>query len=524
MKARKLTVALAVAALVLGAPAAAAAQQGGGNGQGGGAGGPGGPGGGGGKGGEFAELVLAHRDADGLPILQPYPAESPETYCVQPITTNLEMPHPDGEGIVEPVVNPADGRTVTLVPLFAHFPEYLPVEDEATIAAPPDGKGPPADHDEEEGGEPCDPLVIPDGTDYSQYITEVELERLNLARAPDRVLAQHMKELEALLSGTDPSLVTLDPAGRITFDGVGIDAMPKLQGMREALLETGTLPGAAGYPIPFRLVHPDFAKWSTFELSAFALGGAASKFGSINVDTIAYHDRIMGIARDADSDWEPIMQAQTGEEFVNYRGFEYDRAATFPGWVTYLDPADWQAGYKAVPWQDVVAFPELLPKLDNVAGYAQMANDAIALILFIHNYDSVIAYADPVGMANGVEAQRVADELNAAGVTDPTELPAAPTEVEAEGSNGEVTVTWTPSGEGGLVTGYEITMSPGGKTYTVGADETSLTIKGLAKGRTYTFTVRAIGPGGESVTTESGPVKPLPGPKNPDKVPPGQAR
>lgn len=412
---------------------------GGGGGSGsGGAGGSGGKGGGGGQGGVYSELVIVHRDADGLPIvLGPFFDErGVADYCVQPITTE-DVPNPrfgqEGEPQYLPaVLNPVDGRWVTLVPLFAHFPEYLSVEDEITIAAAPEGKGPPEDHDEDAGGEPCDPLVVPvgdpaypDGFDYNRYVTEVELERLNMARAPENVLVQHMIELEALMSGTDPGLVTLDPAGRITFDGVAIDAMPKLQGMREALLETGTLPGTSTWPqylFPFELVHEDFDDWSTFEFSAFALGGAASKFGAINVDTIAYHDRVMGIAADwtanSPTGWEPrvLTHDDTGEVFVDYGGFVYDRAATFPGYVTYLDPADWQAGFKVARYVDVVAFPELLPKLDNVAGYAQMANDAVALILFVHEYDSTIAYADPVGLADQEEAQRIADELNASPV------------------------------------------------------------------------------------------------------------
>ena len=407
---------------------------------------PGDGGDGGGQGGNYADLVIAFRDADGLPIvIGPFVNEQGEDdFCVQPITASTQVPNPrfgqDGEPqFLSTVVNPVDGRTVTLVPLFAHFPEYLPEEEpleavgDAEIVAPPD-------ESEEEGGAPCDPLVIPvgdpaypDGYDYNVFVTEVELERLNMARAPENVLVQHMLELELLLAGTDPQLVTLDPAGRITFDGVAIDAMPKLQGMREALLEKGTLPGAGGYPFAFQLVHDDFDQWSTFELTAFALGGAASKFGSINPDTVAYHDRIMNIAADwlanNPSGWQPqvLTHPDTGEQFVDYGDFVYDRATTFPGYVTYIDPANWQAGYQVASYMDVVSFPTLLPKLTNLAGYSQMANDAVALILFIHDYDSVIAYADPVGMADQAEAQRIADELNAEGeVPDPPDPPVIP--------------------------------------------------------------------------------------------------
>jgi hypothetical protein len=200
---------------------------------------------------------------------------------------------------------------------------------------------------------------------------------------------------------------------------VTIDAMPKLQGMREALLETGTLPGAGDrYPFPFQLVHQGFARWSPWDLSSFALGGAASKFGTINVDAVAYHDRVMGIAVDmvAAVGWpkEPLYSADLKEYFVNYSGFTYDREETFPGCVVYLDPAKPSAGFQAYALLDVVDFSTKTPKQDDLAGYAQMAEDARAVIYFIHLYSSVIDYVDPVGMDSWDTCVARADARNTA--------------------------------------------------------------------------------------------------------------
>jgi hypothetical protein len=403
-------------------------------------GGGGGGGGGGGSGGLYAELVVALRDANGVPefIEVAGETEGEFEYCVQPVTTEA-VPDPyhllgDAEApeFLPTVVNEVDGREVTVVPLFAHYPEFLPEEDaEVHALAPPD------DHDDEEGGEPCDPLVLVDEGgavihDYNTYVSEVELERLNLARAPETVLARHLIELQALLEGTPPDLVTLDVAGRITFDGVAIDAMPKLQGMREQLIEAGTLPGAGAYPVPFQLVADGHDRWSMMELSAFALGGAASKFGSIDVDVVAYHDRIMGLAADwlaaAPAQWPPQVHeyAPTGELFVDYGDFEYSRADTFRGCVTYLDPADWRSGYKVEPLLEAVEFPSTWPKTDGLAGYAQMAEDARAVILFVHEYDAVIDFADSPGLETCAAQEVRRDELNAEGPTDPTD-PTDPT-------------------------------------------------------------------------------------------------
>ncbi len=395
-----------------------------------GPGGGGGGGGGGGKGDSYSELLLLYRDVHGVPITDgPWEGEHGTSYCVQPITTeSVPNPYYLLEGALpeylEAIENPVDGRDVTLVPLFAHYDEFLPVETSAApdvgTSARPIDPGPPDDHEEDEGGEPCDPLVItlPNGAtfNYGTFAKEVELERLNLARAPKHVLLQHMREVEALILATDPSAFTLDAAGRPTFAGVTIDAMPKLQGMREALLETGTLPGADAYPFPFQLVHDDFDQWTPWELSSFALGGAASKFGTINVDAVAYHDRVMGIAVDmVDSiGWpnDSHYSAELNEYFVDYSGFTYDRGATFPGCVVYLDPANVGAGYQAERLLDVVEFSDPTPKQDDLAGYAQMAEDARAVIYFIHLYDAVVAYVDPVGLDSWDHCDALAAELN----------------------------------------------------------------------------------------------------------------
>lgn len=394
--------------------------------KGNGNGGNGGNGGGssGGKGDIYADLMVIYRNQHGVPITHgPWVGEHGTEYCAQPITIE-HVPNPyyilDGTlpQYIEPIINPVDGRMVTLVPLFAHYPEFLPEEEPHTHAAT-DGIVTPS-HSVEDGGEPCDPLVIPlpgGGTySYGTFATEVELERLNLARSPEHVLKKHMREVEALIRATDPEAFTLDPAGRPVFDGLAIDAMPKLQAIREALLETGTLPGASAYPFPFVLVNDAFSRWSTWELSAFALGGAASKFGTINVDVVAYHDRVMRIADDMGNTslWPKLTHEsiELRESFVDYSGFQYVRADTFPGCVVFLDPASWWTGFTAQRLLDVVEFSEPTPKQDDLAGYAQMAEDARALIYFIHLYDSVIAYADPVGLDSWDFCVQLAAELN----------------------------------------------------------------------------------------------------------------
>jgi hypothetical protein len=398
-----------------------------------GAGGGGGGGNGGSdkqKGDVYADLMIILRDGNGVPIVYPelfVDERGNETYCVQPVTRDLAVPHPDAvmgvpnaPATVVSQLHAVDGTQVTLVPIYAQYQQYLPVEEEEEDD--PHGLASDASDAEEAAPGPCDiivltqPIIDPATNlvigldtlqDYTPYANEVELERLNMARAPESVLRKQMVEVESLFRTTDPSLVTLDPAGRPLFDGTIVDAMPKLQGIHEVLLETGTIPGASGYAVPFQLVSDGFTHWTTWDLSAFALGGSASKFGWLGIDAVSYHDRVMSIPTDANWAWMqqdhpsylPLYSAELDEYFVNYGGFTYDRAATYPGCITYIDTETltWVVGR----YLDVVQFDDLGATgaaTANIAGYAQMADDARAVVFFIHEHEALIGAADPVGL------------------------------------------------------------------------------------------------------------------------------
>jgi hypothetical protein len=60
-------------------------------------------------------------------------------------------------------------------------------------------------------------------------------------------------------------------------------------------------------------------------------------------------------------------------------------------------------------------------------------------------------------------------------------LPSDPTNVTAVAGNAQATVSWSaPSFTGGTITGYTVTLNPGGKTCTT--TTTSCTITGLTNG------------------------------------------
>ncbi len=136
----------------------------------------------------YADLVISLRDVNGVPVLADFEVDGetgPETqYCVQPISYTAI----DG---VTSVVNDADGREVWPVPLMGD-----------------DGAPPPAEGEEVEV---CDPQPA-----YAAFVSEVDLERLNLVRAPDNVLDKKIEELQARFEAADT--ISLDFAGRITTD------------------------------------------------------------------------------------------------------------------------------------------------------------------------------------------------------------------------------------------------------------------------------------------------------------------
>ncbi len=167
--------------------------------------------------------MLALRAENGTPLLKKYvvPADedSDETteYCVQPIS------YAPVSGVA-PSVNPADGRTVWVLPLQGEWIDTpvvpLPVEEI----------------------EACDPKP-----QYAMFVKEAELERLNLARTADRVIAQKIADVQLKLRFAEA--IALESTGRIVFDDRTIDASPENAGMYQSLMKSGT---SRGFPPPWR--------------------------------------------------------------------------------------------------------------------------------------------------------------------------------------------------------------------------------------------------------------------------------
>ncbi len=325
--------------------------------------------------------MIALRAEDGTPIIKKY--EVPATtetdatteYCVQPVSY-VTVPG------VTSSTNPVDGREVWVLPLQGEWiltpPDPLPV---AEIEA-------------------CDPWP-----QYAMFVSEVEMERLNLARTADEVIARKLADVALKLRFADG--IALESTGRISYDGSTIDASPENAAMYQSLMNTGTIPGLATTPTtipgPPAQIGPDGAfnsRFDAWELAAMTIGAAASKSTPLTIDAVEYYNRIIGFPAEgytAPAGW-PITFIRsidpstddpmaTGEQFVDYSGFTYNRSQTFKGSVTWLDVA-------ALKWKvsritDMVPFTNLsgaaigTTTLTGVTAFAQLADDVRALCNFI---------------------------------------------------------------------------------------------------------------------------------------------
>ena len=361
----------------------------------------------GGTGDLYSDLVIALRDDDGVPELVGFPVEEPTEYCVQPISYT-EIPG------VASTTNLADGRTVWPVPLVGEL---------GALAAPTA----PGDDDDDEL-EVCDPQA-----EYAIYVSEVELERLNLVRAPDSVIAKKLEDLQARLEAADT--VALDAAGRITTDitddvddagdpipPATVDASPDQAAIFYSIMTTGQIPGLGSSPAALG----GFDAW---DLAAVGVGAAASKPAPINIDTIEYYGRISSVIEDYDpiAPWEVNFldsDPPGDEQFIDFEAFEYDRADVFKGCATWLDVPE--LTWKVSNLLDLVDFRQIgasAPGSENVAGFAQLADDVRATILWLHENEGVEGYfqADPV-FEETCEAQReiVKDITAGDDITPPT--------------------------------------------------------------------------------------------------------
>ncbi|MBI1423092.1 MAG: hypothetical protein GC149_06475 [Gammaproteobacteria bacterium] len=217
-------------------------------------------------------------------------------------------------------------------------------------------------------------------------VVEVELGRLNIARAPEKVLDHSLVEALAKLSSA--TVVTLDPAGRLVVDGVAIDSPLENLALFKAIVSTPAVDGiitltatatvdgkTVTYSFPISLEQAGL-------VAAAAIAAASDKTGTLTTDEVMYIAKFFGLD----------TQLST---FVSTWNYERDDVYTDDLKVWILEGVDtngdgvFDVYYpKEVVIRDVVEFNTVTPIVDDGNGidsFAQAADDSVQVIEYVHD-------------------------------------------------------------------------------------------------------------------------------------------
>jgi hypothetical protein len=160
---------------------------------------------------------------------------------------------------------------------------------------------------------------------------------------------------------------------------------------------------------------------------------------------------------------------------------------------------------------------------DPITKYTVTASDgttataaATATSVTVTGLTNGTTYTFTVKASNAIGASPASAASNA--VT-PAGPPYAPVITSLVPGNGQATLTWSAPGDGGEpITGYTLTVEPGGATYSAAATATSATVTGLTNGTAYTIAVTATSSLGTGAAATAGPVTPVTAPGAPADV------
>lgn len=266
---------------------------------------------------------------------------------------------------------------------------------------------------------------------------EVDFGRINEARSPDTVFATQLEDVIVRLATAD--CTSLDPAGRLVATTDGITALVDDKMLRQvdhldgipaeasvsatidsplqnlAIYREMMLKGSIGVDLP--------GGADPLTSAARALGAASDKAGLINVDLVAYLNQIMELTDNSTPTALPKICIEMKEEvmgvvqlvekcFLDYGAYtQYDRAANFGG---LPDPAYIPQESPAAGWFEYLEFlgsdtftitrgPITTAVFGdngftggNIGGFARAADDARAVINFMHSWAVPAEFETPI--------------------------------------------------------------------------------------------------------------------------------
>jgi hypothetical protein len=216
-------------------------------------------------------------------------------------------------------------------------------------------------------------------------VVEVELGRLNIARAPDKVLEHSL--VEALSKLSSATVVTLDPSGRFVVDGNTIDSPLENLALFEAILTTPAVDGVIhlettatvdGQEVTYSF---DVSLEEAGLVAASAIAAASDKTGTLTIDEVMYIAKFLGLDEEL-------------SDFVKTFNYERDDVYTDDLTVWILEGQDtngdgeFDVYYpKEVVINQVVDFNDV-PTTSNGTGideFTQAAEDSVQVLEYVHD-------------------------------------------------------------------------------------------------------------------------------------------
>lgn len=217
---------------------------------------------------------------------------------------------------------------------------------------------------------------------------EVEIGRLNVGRAPTKVLDRRADEVIALLN--DAVALSLDPAGRLVITTLDenneevsktIDSPLENLALYVALVTDGSIPGVSDLPGD----EFDFMVDGTYTIddlaaSAAFLAAATDKTGEFTVDEIAYINAFLGV--------NTVTVEGVTYSDIEFETFSYDRSDTYDGVTAsvLVQQPDGTWAVETVDIYDTVFGSADYTAADTLEAYTQSAEDARMVIEYIHEY------------------------------------------------------------------------------------------------------------------------------------------
>lgn len=226
-------------------------------------------------------------------------------------------------------------------------------------------------------------------------LEEVELGRVSVIRAPERVLDQQLKEVTKVVTD-DNNNFWLDHGGRLvygetTFELASTFDSPLVNlGMFRDYLNYGELLGTdAGVWEP-GVGDANFdPSYNPLLAAAFGFAAGDDKFANpVDVEIISRAAKILFLADN--TEFLPTLDGPvdysespvSNEKFLDFTGFAYNRANTFPGVACVGVTTGVVTSYQPMDIDTQILEPIIA--ITNIAGFAQAAEDARKVIAFVH--------------------------------------------------------------------------------------------------------------------------------------------